>query len=155
LFSLTKTGDVWTLHYEVGVLRHVLLVGAGLAGVGFAIIESSPKTRMIALLPVIPCLALMGYSIASDAPTTATFDIGRRQIRVESRRPWFGRALLLAFSEVAALYAVKRSGESTDSWEAVLANGRRIRLGSEAEGRNERVRLYLEEIRKATGIAGH
>jgi hypothetical protein len=58
--------------------------------------------------------------------------------------------------DVAALYAVNRSGDTVDSWEAVIEfrDGARIRLGRETEGRNEGVRRYLEEIRSATGIAG-
>jgi DNA mismatch endonuclease, patch repair protein len=35
-----------------------------------------------------------------------------------------------------------------------LRDGSRFRLGNESESRNQRIRGYLEEIRRATGIAG-
>src|SRR5215472_804170 len=156
VFSLTKTGDIWTLHYEVGPLRRVLLIGAGLAGLGVGIVQSLQDNRAVQPTAVfggvLLCLALMGYWTLSDAATTATFDLKQRVVRVRSERPWFGEPRTCALMDVAALYAVNRSGESVDSWEAVIEfrDGVRIKLGREAEGRNERVRQYLEEIRKAT-----
>src|ERR1700755_1429931 len=87
VFSLSKTG-IWTLDYEVGPWRRVLMVGAGLAGAGVAMTQSSAAPWKLVVLPLIPCLALMGYWVASDAPTTVTFDLGQHRVNVESRRPW-------------------------------------------------------------------
>jgi hypothetical protein len=156
VFSLTKNDDLWTLHYEVSLFRRIIWIVAGLGGIGVAMMQSGPLSPRIAYSLALLCVIAMIYWIASDLPTTTAFDLRQRRVSVERHRPWWGRPPSFAFSEVAALYAAKRSGESTEFWEAVLElnGGRRIRLGSEAEGRSERVRQYLEEIRKATGIAG-
>jgi hypothetical protein len=161
LFFLAKTDDIWTLHYEVSGLRRILLFGAGLGGLGigmFQVVEAHPSGRsvLVAIAAGALCLALMGYWTLSDAATTAAFDLMQRRIEVRSERPWFGPPRVCAFSEVAGLYAVSRSGETVDSWEAILelADGTRIRLGREAEGGDERIRQYIEEIRRVTGIAG-
>lgn len=161
MFYLNKTDDIWTLHYEVSPLRRMLLIGAGLGGLGIGVFESlqeNPSSSTIALvIPGILCLALMGYWVLSDAPTTAAFDLKQRRLDIDCQRPWFGRPRACPFTDVVALYAVSRSGETVDSWEAIieLSGGRRIALGREAEGRDERIRRYLEEIRAATGIAGN
>ena len=160
MFSLTKAGEIWTLHYEVGPLRRALLIGAVIAGLGVGIFQSFQANPAIPAATVFAgaflCIAVMGYWALSDAATTATFDLKQRVVRVHSERPWFGEPRTCALLDVAALYAVNRSGDTVDSWEAVIEfrDGARIRLGREAEGRNERVRRYLEEIRSATGIAG-
>jgi hypothetical protein len=156
VFSLTKTGDVWTLHYEVSPMRRVLMVGAGLASLGFGLLQSPAPSAIAGLVICVGCLGLMAYWVVTDLPSTASFDLARHRLTLRCERPWFGPPRAYAFADVAALYAVKRSGESVDSWEATieLFDGSRIKLGRETEGRNERVRGYLEEIRKATGIAG-
>jgi len=88
----------------------------------------------------------MAYWVISDASTTAMFDLAQRRLTVHRELPWFGRPRSFAFDGVASLRALKRSGETTDSWEACvdLCDGSRYRLGSESEGRNERIRGYLE-----------
>ena len=50
--------------------------------------------------------------------------------------------------------AVNRSGETVDSWEACIEfhDGATIRLGRESEGQSERIRSYLEEIRRVAGF---
>jgi hypothetical protein len=158
MFSLTRSGDTMTLRYEVSPLRRVLLIAAGIAGLvagAFATADSA-RTGLAILVPALLCVALMGYWVISDADTTSVFDVARRRLTVHRERPWFGLPRSFAFDEIAALSAINRSGETTDSWEARLdlRDGSRFRLGNESEGRNQRIRGYLEEIRRATGIAG-
>ena len=160
MFSLSKHGDVWTLHYEVSALWRAICIGAGLAGVGFGIFEAVTRSAGVpvwtAVLPALLVVAVMAYWVMSDAATTVAFDLGERRLNVRCGRPWFGPPRSFAFADVAALRAVSRSGESSDAWEARLElhDGTSIRLGSEAEGRNERIRGFLDEIRRATGIGG-
>lgn len=158
--SLTRTNDVLTLHYEVGPLRRALAIAAGLAGLGVGVVQSlqdDPRMSPVVVFPaIIVAVVLLGYWLLADSTTTASFDLGRRCVTVTSERPWFGAPRTCAFSDVASLSAVNRSGESVDYWEAILelTSGSRISLGSEVEGANERIRTYLDDIRAATGIAG-
>jgi len=158
LFSLTKSGEVWTLHYEVSPLRRLVQVGAGIAGLGVGIAESTagpgPVGRLAVLLPALLCVGVMTYWAMSDASTTVVFDLNARRVEVNCWRPWFGASRAYGFSDVA-LFAESCSGESVDSWEAFIKprDGKKIRLGSETANRNERIRSCLEEIRRATGIA--
>jgi hypothetical protein len=156
VFALRKSDDIWTLHYEIGWSRQLFAIGAGIAALGVTIIQSSDRGAIHLAISAVVFFALIGYWVGSEAPTTATFDLKRRRIEVYSRRPWFGRPRTMEFADVLALYAVKRTGETVDAWEAniELRNGTRLRLGSEAAGRSERVRQYLEEIRNVTGIRG-
>ena len=157
-FSLTKSDDIWTLHYEVGSLSRLLLIGAGIAGLGMGIYETvRPGQRMLVIvLPVLLGLGLMAYWLILDASTTVTFDLKQRRLDVTSRRPWFGPPRSYGFADVVGLNVASRSGESVDSWVAYLdlPDGSRIRLGEEAADRHERIRSYLQEIRHATGIGG-
>jgi hypothetical protein len=161
MFSLIKAGDIWTLRYEVSPVWRILGIAAGVAGIAVGIMQSvgshgfNPVTSTT-ILAVLLCLAVMGYWVISDAPTTAVFDLAQRRLSVHCERPWFGAPRSFAFADVAALHARNVSGESTDSWEARVEfrDGTRIRLGRESEGRNERIRGYLEEIRRAAGIPG-
>jgi hypothetical protein len=153
MFYLSKTDDIWTLSYEVSPIRHTFLIVAGVAGLGagtFQIFNSSasPANWMSIALPGVRCVAMLGYWTMRDAATEAVFDLANRRIRIDSRRPLFGPARSFGFSEVAAIRALNRSGESVDSWEACieLRAGGTIRRGREAEGRNERIRSYLEEF---------
>ena len=102
------------------------------------------------------CLGMMAYWIIDDAESTVHFDLKRRRLEVESKRFWFGRPKTYPFSEIAALRAEKRSGDSSDLWEGIieLTSGKRIKLGSEVEGDNEQIRKFLGELRAATGLAG-
>jgi len=160
MFSLSKHGEVWTLHYEVSPLWRAICIGCGLAGMGFAIIEAATRSTGVPIwgivLPALVVVAVMAYWVMSDAPTTVAFDLAQRRLNVRCERPWFGPPRTFAFADVAALRAVSRSGESSDAWEArlELRDGTAIRLGAEAEGRNERIRGFLDEIRRATGIGG-
>jgi hypothetical protein len=91
MFYLAKTDDIWTLHYDVSPLRRVLLFGAGLGGLGigiFQVVEAHPSGRSVLLAIAVGalCLALMGYWTLSDAPTTASFDLKRRRVDVQSQR---------------------------------------------------------------------
>ena len=161
MFSLRKTGDIWTLSYEVSPLRRLLLIGAGIAGLGVAMFQSInaggfDHSTFAIFVGVLLCLAVMAYWVASDAASTVVFDLAQRNVRVHCERPGFGAVRSYAFSDVAALRALNRSGETVDSWEAwlELRGGSRIRLGRESEDRNERVRSYLADIRDVTGIPG-
>jgi hypothetical protein len=134
------------------------MIGAGLAGFAVAGQKASAGRSSASLIAgSAVAVGLLGYWFLSDAATTAIFDLKRRQIEISSARPWFGKPRTYDFSEVSALSAVNRSGESVDSWEAILEfnNGARIKLGRETEGSNERIRAYLSEIRLETGIAGN
>lgn len=160
MFYLSKSDTTWTLSYEVSPMRRALMIAAGIAGlcVGIfqAINSSALNTAWLSImLPVVLCLAVAGYWVMSDSTTEVTFDITKKRIRVHCERLWFGPARSFAFSEVAAIRAVNRSGETVNSWEACIEihGGATIRLGRESEGRNERIRGYLEEIRRVTGIA--
>jgi hypothetical protein len=158
MFSLIRSGDTMTLRYQVSPLRRIFLIAAGIAGMGagaFATADSA-RTGVAILIPALLCIALMAYWLISDANTTTVFDLARRRLSVHRERPWFGPPRSFVFDEAAALGAINRSGETTDSWEARLdlRDGSRFLLGSESEGRNERIRDYLAEIRHATGIAG-
>jgi hypothetical protein len=158
VFSLTKSGEVWTLHYEVSPLLRLMQVVAGIAGIGVGIVESTagpgPVGRLAVLLPALFVIGLMAYWMMSDASTTVIFDLKARRVEVNCWRPWFGAPRAYGFSDVA-LFATSESGESNDSWAAFIKprDGNKIRLGSEAANRNERIRSYLEEIRRAAGIA--
>jgi len=157
LFSLSKGNDSWTLRFEVGPLRRFGAIGAGLAGLAVAGFQVSEGRSAVALIAGAAAgVGVLGYWLLSDAATTVIFDLKRRQLEIGSERPWFGKPRVYAFADVTALNAVNRSGETVDSWEAVveLNDGSRIKLGREAEGSNERIRSYLTEIRHATGIAG-
>ena len=107
------------------------------------------------MLPFILCLIVAVFWALSDSATEVTFDMAKKRIRVHSKRPLFGPARSFAFSDVAAIRAVNRSGETVDSWEACIEfhDGATIWLGRESEGRSEHIRSYLEEIRRVTGIA--
>jgi hypothetical protein len=134
LFSLIKGSDSWTLHFEVGPLRRLGMIGAGLAGVAVAGQQASEGRSSAALIVGSAAAGgLLAYWSLADAQTTAIFDLKRRQIEISSARPWFGKPRVYAFAEVMALNAVSRSGESVDSWEAVveLRNGSRVKLGRE------------------------
>lgn len=143
MFFLSKRDHVWTLHYEVSPLGRIIFGAAGLCGLVVAVVEVSSeqpalsKGYTIAIALVV--LGVLAYWMLDDADTVAHFDLKRRRIEVESKRPWFGPPRSYAFSDIAALTAAKRSGESSDSWEAIieLANGKRIRLGARA-GRGKR-----------------
>jgi hypothetical protein len=158
LFSLTKSGEVWTLHYEVSPLRRLVQVGAGIAGIGVGIEQAiagpGPVGRLAIILPALLCVGAMAYWAMSDASTTVVFDLSARRLEVSCGRPWFGPSRAYGFSDVA-LFAASQSGETVESWEAFIkpGDGKKIRLGGEAANRNERIRPYLEEIRRATGIA--
>jgi hypothetical protein len=158
VFSLTKSGEVWTLHYEVSPLLRLVQVVAGIAGIGVGIVESTtgsgPASRLAVLLPTLFCIGLMAYWMMSGASTTVVFDLKAQRVEVNCRRPWFGAPRAYGFSNIA-LFAKSESGESVDSWAAFIkpGGGKKIRLGSEAANRNERIRSFLEEIRSATGIA--
>ena len=158
MFSLSKSGEVWRLHYEVSSLHRLVQIGAGIAGIGVGIELATfgPGTvgRLAVLLPALLCVGAVAYWAMSDASTTVVFDLKARRLEVSCARPWFGASRAYGFSDVA-LYAERRSGEGVDSWEAFVKprDGRKIRLGGEAANRNERIRSYLEEIRRATGIA--
>ena len=160
MFYLNKADMVWTLTYEVGPWRRVLLVGTGLVGIGLAVAKDLQTgldgSTLAVVVGVLVAVGLLAYWVVSDAPSTVTFDLGRSRLEVYCARPWFGPPRSVAFGDVAALSAVKRSGETVDSWEAwlELRDGSRIRLGREAEGTGEHIRRYLDEIRRATGIGG-
>lgn len=161
MFSLSKSGPVWTLRYEVGPAQRAVQIGAALAGLGIGVLQVGTERGLGAptwsvMLAVLMCLMVVGLWALSDATTRVVFDLAQRRLSVHSARPWFGAPRSYAFSDVAALYAVSRSGESSDAWEArlELRDGSRIRLGRETEGRNARIRAYLEDIRGATGIKG-
>lgn len=157
MFSLSKGSDAWTLDFEIGPLRRLGAIGAGLAGLVVAGLQVSEGRSSAALIVgTTAVVGLLGYWMFSDAATRSIFDLKRQQLEISSERPWFGKRRVYAFAEVRALNAVNRSGETVDSWEAIveLNDGSRIRLGREAEGGNERIRAYLSEIRRATGIAG-
>ena len=161
MFYLSKTGDIWTLTYEVGPFKRVLLIGPGIAGLAIAIFQGAksggPDHSTLAIVGgVLLSLGFVAYWILSDAASSSVFDLAQRRLKVHCDRPWFGPPRSYSFSEVASLRAVNRSGELSDSWEAVLElrDGARIRLGRETEGNNDRVRAYLAEIRRTTGIAG-
>jgi hypothetical protein len=156
VFSLTKIGDVWTLHCELGELYRVLLVGAFFAIFGYLVIEHFDTIRPIGIAAAAAiCFGLLAWLLASNAATTATFDLKRRRVEVRSKRPWFGRPRAFDFADVAALDAVRSTDDMGDFWEIhlELRNGTRLLLGSEPT-RQQRVQQYLAEIRSATGIPG-
>jgi hypothetical protein len=159
MFRLSKTADIWTLSYEVSPIRNAMSIAAGVAGLGVGAFQACIGSRSSAnwisiVLPSIFCVGVIAYWTMSDAATVVVFDLVGKQIRVESKRPCFGPARSFEFSEVAAIRAVIRSGDSSDSWEAriELRAGETIRLGRQVEGRDHRIRKYLDEICQATGI---
>jgi hypothetical protein len=124
VFYLNKTGDIWTLAYEVGPLRRALLIGAGVAGLVVAIFQGVTagfdRSTLATVGGVLVSLGLMAYWMLSDAASSAVFDLAQRHVNVHCDRPWFGPPRTYSFSDVVSLRAVNRSGESSDSWEAVL-----------------------------------
>ncbi len=137
-----------------------LTIAGGVAGLCVGIFQTtdasaSHVTWLSIMLSVLLCLVVAGYWVMSDSATKATFDLAKKRVCVHSERPWFGPTRSFAFSDVAAIRAVNRSGETVDSWEACIEfhDGTTIRLGRENDGRSERIRSYLEDIRRVTGIA--
>jgi high-affinity Fe2+/Pb2+ permease len=120
MFYLSESDITWTLSYEVSPMRRALMIAGGVAGlcVGmiFQTINSSASLVNWSsfMLPVILCLVVAGFWAMSDSATEATFDMAKNRIRVHSKRPLFGPARSFAFSDVAAIRAVNRSGETVD-----------------------------------------
>jgi hypothetical protein len=160
VFSLRKRSDVWTLHYETSLFARILWICTGLAGIGVGAFqvyrEDTAFARGGTVAVVLVCLGVLTYWIVDDAESTVHFDLKRRRVEVESKRLWFGRPRNYAFADIAALTTVRRSGESSDTYEAILelTSGKRIKLGREVEGDNEQIRKFVDEIRAVTGIAG-
>src|ERR1700737_1076401 len=160
MFYLSKSDITWTLSYEVSPMRRALMIAGGVGGLCVGIFTTTNSSASLVnllsfMLPVILCLVVAGFWAMSDSATEVTFDMAKKRIRVHSKRPWFGAARSFAFSDIAAIRAVNRSGETVDSWEACIEfhDGATIWLGRESEGRSEHIRSYLEEIRRVTGIA--
>lgn len=157
---MRKRSDVWTLHYEVSSFARILWFCTGVAGIVVGAFQFYRDDTAFAkggtVAVVLVCLGVLTYWIIDDAESTVHFDLKRRRVEVESKRLGFGRPKTYAFADIAALTVVKRSGESSDTYEAIIAltNGKRIKLGRETEGDNEQIRKLVDEIRGATGIAG-
>src|SRR5947209_6523629 len=107
MVSLTRSGDILTLHYEVGPWRRMALLAAGFAGLVMGVVQSLQERPGLSPALVIPAIllgvAVLGYFLLAESTTTASFDLGRRYVTVASERPWFGAPRSWAFSEVAAL----------------------------------------------------
>lgn len=161
MFFLSKWAETWTLRYEASALGRISAATAILGGAGLAIFESvkehphSVSLLGIALL-IVFCVALLGHWFLYDSATTAVFDFRNKTLSVDCERPWFGPRRTFDFAEVATIQAIKQLDEGSVSWEAQieLRDGSSIRLGQEGAGKNERIRVYVEEIGAALRAAG-
>src|SRR5258708_6407120 len=146
MFYLSKSDDTWTLSYEVGGLRACLDDRWRSSG---SLRRDIPNHRCLCIPRYLvehhavcsPVPRSRGYWVMSDSATKATFDLAKKRVCVHSERPWFGPTRSFAFSDVAAIRAVNRSGETVDSWEACIEfhDGTTIRLGRENDERSVRL----------------
>jgi hypothetical protein len=156
MFSFRKTRQIWTLTYRVSPYKRVLMVAVALAVVVAGMIEYAAKLHgaLAVIVAIVAPLGFAAYWQFSDASTIAVFDLESRTLKVHSSRPFFGPPRVIPFADIAALKVDAEYGESADSWSAVLSlsSGTRIRLGSELQGKNSRLREWIDEIRTAANL---
>jgi hypothetical protein len=162
MFSLMKSNEIWTLSYKASLLWRIVAIIAGFAFLPMTIStlhESWSDVSPLLLAPfALGILGWVGGAIYIDPHTTTVFDLGQRRVTVHCQRPWFGPPRSFAFAEITALQTlnVSNSDDPEPRWEQVemeFRDGTRITLGREPIWCNERIRDYLDDIRRATGIA--
>jgi hypothetical protein len=156
VFSFSKIGDVWILHFEISPLRQALLICAGWQawslpwwscppGHGWSLSCRRFRAWPSWLTGLPRTHRPRRVSISGNAASTLKAG-GRGSARcANSHSPTWRHAMSSNGRVIRTII-----------WEAILElyAGQRIKLGTETEGRTDGVLQYLEDIRTATGIAG-
>jgi hypothetical protein len=158
VFDLVKNGDIWTLCYRESSFKGVLVILIWLPGLVIVIglIARSGAGVAAAASVALAFCGIMAYWLLHDSDSNTEFDLTRRCLTVDCKRPWFGAPRSFDFADVAALETKRQSGgETPDYWEVrlKLRDNKRILLGVAQAGRRKQVEAYIEEIQDATGIA--
>jgi hypothetical protein len=162
MFDLVKNGDIWTLSYRKSrfsavfgaVFLTLCLVSTVVPIVRLAQNSSGAWVPGVTLI-MLALFGLAAYRVLNDSDSDTEFNLTRRRLTVDCKRPWFGAPRSFDFADVAALEMNRQPGDGAVDWAVriELHDGERILLGVAKAGQCKQFSAYIEGIQGATGIA--